>query len=348
MGTVDLLETFAEVLAGADEDESPEAFYGRLCDAVCRVGRMDGAVIFRWDEARRRVRAMGGHGVDVSRFAAADVNVETAPITREALERDEVLEAAGAEGIPAEYADLVAGVGVLVCAPMVAAGHWIGVILCGRAEPLTPDERHVLWTLGKIAALATRARLAATTHQQARALRDRVDLARDVHDAVIQRLFGVSMALAAEAPLDPETQRRAAEEVQEALAELRQLLGRPIGVSPPTDLSFTEEAARLDVTVAGDAPPPASAVPLAVSVLSEAVRNAHKHATPTAIEVRVESPGDAWTMEVVNDGVRGLPTSPPGMGLRLAALEALQDGGLVEFGPAGEGRWRVKLTVPRD
>jgi hypothetical protein len=37
------------------------------------------------------------------------------------------------------------------------------------------------------------------------------------------------------------------------------------------------------------------------------------------------------------------------MGLRLVAFEALQSGGLVEYGPGGEaGAWRVKLMVPDD
>ena len=34
------------------------------------------------------------------------------------------------------------------------------------------------------------------------------------------------------------------------------------------------------------------------------------------------------------------------MGLRLAALEALQRGGVLEFGPTGDGDWRVRLMVP--
>jgi hypothetical protein len=34
------------------------------------------------------------------------------------------------------------------------------------------------------------------------------------------------------------------------------------------------------------------------------------------------------------------------MGLRLAALEALQSGGVVEFGQRGPGRWQVRLVVP--
>jgi hypothetical protein len=35
------------------------------------------------------------------------------------------------------------------------------------------------------------------------------------------------------------------------------------------------------------------------------------------------------------------------MGLRLAALEALQIGGLVEFGELEPGEWRVRLAVPQ-
>ena len=34
------------------------------------------------------------------------------------------------------------------------------------------------------------------------------------------------------------------------------------------------------------------------------------------------------------------------MGLRLAAVEALQCGGVVEFGPEDGSRWRVRLVVP--
>jgi hypothetical protein len=36
------------------------------------------------------------------------------------------------------------------------------------------------------------------------------------------------------------------------------------------------------------------------------------------------------------------------MGLRLAALEALQVGGLVEFGEREPGIWRVRLAVPHE
>jgi signal transduction histidine kinase len=136
--------------------------------------------------------------------------------------------------------------------------------------------------------------------------------------------------------------------VQEALVELRQLLGRPIEPRRPAAVSLEEEARRLGVELEGDAPIPAGAEGLAAHVLAEAARNARKHAAPTRVVARLADTEDAWVMEVVNDGVRGRPSAPPGMGLRLAALEALQVGGLVEFGPAGGDRWRVRLAVPHD
>ena len=93
---------------------------------------------------------------------------------------------------------------------------------------------------------------------------------------------------------------------------------------------------------------PANLEPLAQSVLSEAILNARKHARPSRVTVSAGRSDDAFVLEVVNDGVtRGQPHSP-GIGLRLAALEALQSGGVLEFGKQGPGTWQVRLVVPGD
>jgi glucose-6-phosphate-specific signal transduction histidine kinase len=91
---------------------------------------------------------------------------------------------------------------------------------------------------------------------------------------------------------------------------------------------------------------PADVEPLAQSVLAEALRNVAKHAAASLVEVQVASDPDTFTLEIRNDGVapgaRGA-----GMGLRLAAFEALQHGGVVDFGAPDAGRWRVRLVVPQ-
>jgi hypothetical protein len=53
-------------------------------------------------------------------------------------------------------------------------------------------------------------------------------------------------------------------------------------------------------------------------------------------------------LEIANDGVLGRGRRAAGMGLRLAALEALQSGGVVEFGEREPGTWQVRLVVPND
>ena len=51
-------------------------------------------------------------------------------------------------------------------------------------------------------------------------------------------------------------------------------------------------------------------------------------------------------LEIENDGVPAERSASTGVGLRLAALEALQAGGLVEFGERAPGTWQVRLVVP--
>ena len=265
-----------------------------------------------------------------------------------------------AEGVPDEYRTLIAE-STLVCTPMAAAGRWLGVILSDRGPgrpPLSDSERYLLYTLGKTAALAAFARLATNKQAQARQLQERMDLAREVHESVIQRLFGIQLVFSSQAELSPAARERIGAELQAALQELRRALQRPLArQAPETNTTLLEEVARLraehrdlhlTLTEGSDAVEiPSSLEPLAQSVLAEAVRNAHKHAGPTKVEVSLRAQDDTLTLDVVNDGVRGRARQS-GMGLKLAALEALQFGGIVEFGEREVGKWRVRLTVPLD
>ena len=362
--SVEALELFVQVLSQSEASASPGAgFYDRLCEAVCRLARMRRAVIFRYDTARRRVRAAGAHGLDLEQFAGAHVTVESLPITAQSLREDTVVEALGnlRDEVPPEYRDLFPEPVRLVCAPMAAAGRAIGVILADRPlsdPPLDDSERDLLWTLGKAAALASVARIVATQAEKASQLEQRLDLARDIHEGVIQRLFGVSMALDGDdRDLSAEARKRCASEVQIALADLRAALKRPLGRAPrATQTTLFAEVDRLarlhpdlgvklEAGAEGDVPP--ALEPLAQSVLTEAIRNAHKHARPTRVSVRVGRIGDTFVLEILNDGVQD-GRRRAGVGLRLAALEALQSGGVIEFGERTPGTWRLRLVVPNE
>jgi len=361
---IDALEMFVDLLARVEEDGSSEEFYGRLCEAACSLTSMERAVLFRYDETQRRVRAAGSHNIPLDVFAGTHLTVETAPIAREALVEDRVLDVVESLDLelPERYRSLLRD-GLLVCTPIAASGRWTGVILSDRpgSTPLTDSERYLLWTIGKVAALATHARIATRNQELAKQLQERIDLAREVHEGVIQRLFGVLLVVSSDADLSPEARERVTVELQAGLRDLRRAMQRPLGrMSRETATTLQEEVERLRevhpelgiVLVDGSAevgvPPPLEG--LAQSVLIEAVRNAEKHARPTRVEVRLAQEDGAWVMEVCNDGVVADRRSATmsGMGLRLAAIEALQVGGLVEFGNREPGTWRVRLAVPNE
>ena len=205
--------------------------------------------------------------------------------------------------------------------------------------------------LGKTLALASTSRIATLPGERARELEERIDFARDIHDGVVQRLFGVSLALSSEQPLTRRGARALrAPRSRAALGELRSALQRPLGrSSPPTgttlaaeldrlraehpDLGLCVEGAVVDV--------PAALEPLAQSVLTEAVRNARKHADAHAPRrAHAHRARARSSLEIENDGVPRSAARVTGVGLRLAALEALQSGGLVEFGERAPGTWQ--------
>lgn len=354
---VGVLDAFVEVLADADAGTSPDAFYGRLCDVICRFAGMERALLFRYDQARRRVYAAGVRGLDPSLFEGLHVNPDTAPIARRALEADDIVEAARpfSADVPEAFASLLRE--RVFCVPLAASGRWVGVVLCDRPgdRPLTGAEHDLLWGLGKFAALAAMARIATTEGLRARELQQRIDLARDLHDRVIQRLFGLSLALSGDGALPEDERRRAAIEIQGAVADLRTVIERPL--APRSRLAAGGLAAELerrralpapfelDVDLACPVPDRLEAV--AQAVVAEALRNARKHATPSVVAVRSASDRGAFVLEVVNDGVEaGAALGTTGLGLRLTAFEALQEGGTLESVALDPGRWRVRLRVP--
>ena len=355
---------FVELLSELDDDgaSSSREFYDRVCEAVCRLTSMRRAGLLLYDDTRKLVVPVGRHGVQSEILSQIYGNLEETPIAQRALSEDRVVEVDGLEReLPERYARF-AGVITLTCTPVSAGGRWLGVLFADRGGgrfTLTEQERHALWTLGKTAALAASARIATTQQERARGLSERIDLAREVHERVMQRLFGVSLVIGSQRDLSEEERGRCAEEIQAALGDLRDTLSRPL--APSSNAAGTtlrgelERLGRhykqlnLELAWELDDPLPAEIEPLAQSVLAEALRNADKHATPSAVRVHVGRVDGVFSLEVRNDG-RGRegvePRRSAGMGLRLAAFEALQRGGVVEFGPEGGDEWRVRLVVP--
>jgi signal transduction histidine kinase len=260
--------------------------------------------------------------------------------------------------VPARYAEL-ADSPTITCTPISAARRWLGVIFADRGGEdfaLDDGERETMLTLGRLAALTASVEHSTEQRESERRLAERVELTRELHENAIQRLFGVALALGSERGLSADERRRCQEELRSVVGDLRHALTRP--VNTPTRRTSQKSLAQMLVRLQDRRPDlrvdwedgfevPVDLEPVAQSVLVEALRNADRHSEPSLIDIRVDSDDGTFSLTVENDGTGdGKETKGGGLGLRLAALEALRYEGLVEFGALPGDRWRVRLVAP--
>src|SRR3954447_20110370 len=286
----DALDVFVALLSGLDDQASSgRAFYDSLCEAVCALTSMERAGLFLYDDVRKLVALVGSHGVERALLDEVYGTLEETPIAQRALGEDRVVEVSEhlEREVPARYARF-AELTTLTCTPVSAGGRWLGVLFADRGGghfTLTEPERHTMWTLGKTAALAASARIATSQHDRARLLSARIALARDIHERVVQRLFGISLVLGSDRDLTGAERARCNEEMQAALSDLRDALARPLSPPPqPSNGPKLEDELRrlgrhykalpLEVDWEPGVPVPAGIDSLAQSVLAEALRNA--------------------------------------------------------------------------
>ncbi|MFD0023890.1 sensor histidine kinase [Streptomyces sp. NPDC058382] len=172
----------------------------------------------------------------------------------------------------------------------------------------------------------TRARLAVNEAVEG----ERTRLAREMHDSVAKTLHGLAMAaegLASSSDrMDPLTvrhqaelvarsARRAAAESRELLSDLRRDSGLDAGVDVLSELQArTDDFARrhgITATFRMLSELPVPPVPQIVgrqllTIASEAMENAHRHAHPSYVVVLAGVKGDVLRVSVYDDG-RGLP-----------------------------------------
>lgn len=191
---------------------------------------------------------------------------------------------------------------------------------------------------------------------------DRERIARDLHDTVIQRLFGTALSLQAVTGLAEQPVRDRVEsavaDLDEMIFELRTtifslqgtrtlaggLRGELLDVATEAGL-----AAGVDVRVQFDGPIESLDDRIArqlVPVLREALSNVAKHARATHARVSV-TVSDVVRLNVVDDGVGPAGEVFGGSGLINLAARAEELGGWSSLEAAADGGCRLEWVVPR-
>ena len=274
------------------------------------------------------------------------------------------------EGWPAAHPQMSHFIGM----PVRDGDQVLGIILAANKVPaaaagrgFTERDEEILSLFAAHAAIAlTNARLYERSRELS-VLQERSRLARELHDAVTQKLFGIrararaAAVLAEREPLDPARVRAEIEAVSalsaEAQAELRAIID---GLAPPDlEAGGLAESLRRYAVLAGRA----YGIPVAFTagqlpalgprvetalyrVAQEALTNALRHSGAGRVKVCLGQAGRRVILEVSDDGHGFVPEAPSsGVGLASMAERASAAAGALTI-RSGESGTVVRMTVP--
>jgi signal transduction histidine kinase len=193
---------------------------------------------------------------------------------------------------------------------------------------------------------------------------ERLRIAADLHDGVVQDLAGVALSLAVEAErLPPENGLRpglqdAAATTRSAMRRLRSLIVEiyppnleTVGLAPAlADLVSQLERRGVEVAVSiPDVRLPSQTEAVFYRTAQEALRNVARHAKASRVELLVERDPGIDRLVVDDDGVGIQPDADAGeghVGLRIMSDTARAAGGRFLIEPRGAGGTRVTVEVP--
>ena len=267
-------------------------------------------------------------------------------------------------------------VGPVMVLPLIGAQRMRGALVVGRVRGrhrFDEPDLDMATTFANHAAVALELADARADQQRMVLLEDRDRIARDLHDHVIQKLFGVGLAVqgiaagTADAPTSARLEA-VVREVDDTIRQIRtsifQLRGQ---LGPETGTTRTRLMAVADSVAAslGFSPnmrfdgPIDSVVPEAVvddlcAVLREALSNIARHSGASRADVEVSASPSTLSIQVIDDGC-GIGDTSRRSGLANLRTRAEEYNGTLVIdsappgfaGPEGEGtslRWTIPLS----
>jgi signal transduction histidine kinase len=330
-------------------------------DQVLEVLGMEEGQAYCLDEAEGELRLIAQRGIRAERTAKpAFASRDSGPLGEAVRSRRPVVvqEPAGAEPV-----------WLTVCIPLIARGRSLGALrLDGQMpRPVTPEELSLLAAIGQQIGVAVENAQLYEQAQQLAVVSERNRLARDLHDSVMQALYGVTLYAEAAARRlgvgDRDVVAGHLQEIrgttQDALREMRLLIFelRPpilkkdgLAAALQARLEAVEGRVGLETEFQADeCRLPATMEEGLYRIAQEALNNALKHAMCKSVRVALSRNGHAVSLEIADDGVGFDPDAVRergGFGLRGMEERVARMGGTltVQSQPGHGTLIRVEVT----
>jgi signal transduction histidine kinase len=256
--------------------------------------------------------------------------------------------------------------------PIAARGEIIAAFYltdCEGADEFSEADQRLIEMLAAHAAVAIENARLVERSRELNIVEERNRLARELHDAVSQKLFGLVLGAESAATLLERDRAAAAEQIarlgelaQEALGELRGLIFelRPASLEEEgfaatlrkhVDMLQRVHGHDVELRITGAARPAPEAEGEVLRIAQEALSNALRHADAERVELRLQGRDGRLTLTVADNGV-GFDPEAPGLRARHLGLTSMEEraralgGTLAVVSRPGDGT-TVTLEVPR-
>jgi signal transduction histidine kinase len=268
---------------------------------------------------------------------------------------------------PAAHPQMSSFLGV----PIVGGGRVVGAFYLTdkQGDPsFTDEDQELIEMLAPHAALAMENARLSERSRELSIVEERNRLARDLHDSLVQKLFGVVLAaksastlLERDAPAARDQVERLGELAQDAISELRSLVfqlrpaaieteGLAAALRKHVEVLRRVHATELDLELTGEPRLRPGVDDEVFRIAQEALHNALRHARAGRISVRLDENGAGLGLGVSDDG-EGFDPAAPEIRARRLGLTSMEErarelGGRLEIESAPGAGTHVRLEVP--
>jgi signal transduction histidine kinase len=363
----DVIAALGSLAAATSASENLEEVLAELVSGVIERSRADFCVLgtLTDDSQGLRIRATGGSSVPGRQRG------DTVPfdhtLTSEAIRRGRpVVFVTPDDASPAISAALrEMGTGPVVAVPLSIRGRAFGGLAVGRlpgARRFSQRQVNLIEAHAVQAAIALEFDRVREEIRRAVVMEERRRVSHELHERVIQMLFGIGLSLqslegatrdaAMQASLDS-----AVDSIDEAIRDLRRYV---FDLGPqPSGKRFDEQVSGMArdlvaptaLELSLDIDPDVSKIvdgagPQILQIAREALSNVIRHADARHCVLRLRSQDGQILLAIADDG-RGIQfSSPHGRGVPNMHARAVAIGGDVEIRPNGPNGTVVRLTVP--
>lgn len=364
------LTTFLDMAMISNQEQDLTDILQPTLVAISNIANCDACNIHILDENKNNLQLIAQRGIPIeSMEQVSEIEIDAEFIGW--LENAENFQGLGERASSPVFPDpfCIPGYHAFFATRLSAGGISQGLLSCYRLadQPFSPFQATIMAALGELLGIIIENYRLRTEAEELAAIEERQRLARDIHDAVSQSVYSLSLfARSANDALDAGDEAKLLSNLRDlegtslqAMREMRLLLyqlrepGEDAGILAAIETRFNQVERRLGMQATCEIDQrlilPSHLRQEIWRIITEALNNTLKHAEASQIHVQIIGAKGSIIARVQDDGI-GFNTNQEsaGMGLDNMRARAVEIGGALDITSAPGGGTLVRLEIPAE